>query len=152
LIDCRIQEFKQNAQPSLATLALAATVSPRHNGDVRILTTVVHKLATKSKLLTTLHDLNNQATRMKENVQPIPESFKTKYAETIVSLEDIEKALKPELLKLRRSQEVRDIVPNFMLITLKDPNKIVKGIPISISAKKICHEECKANQLLNTNL
>ena len=45
----------------LETLALAAVVSPKHNGDVRSLVTVMDLLKRKEHLLYSLHAMNEQA-------------------------------------------------------------------------------------------
>jgi len=49
---------------TLATLAFAAAISPRHNGDVRLLASVITNLQAKERALQQIKFMNDQAERM----------------------------------------------------------------------------------------
>lgn len=88
----------------LETLALAAVVSPKHNGDVRSLVTVMDLLKRKEHLLYSLHAMNEQAESFLRAGDEYSPQFKQDYARLVISLEETSEELKPVLLQLRSSQ------------------------------------------------
>jgi len=88
----------------LETLALAAVVSPKHNGDVRTLVTAMDLLKRKEQLLYSLHAMNEQAESTLRAGEEYSPEFKQDYARVVISLQATSEELKPVLLQLRSSQ------------------------------------------------
>eukprot|EP00012_Vannella_robusta_P003224 CAMPEP_0206189472 /NCGR_PEP_ID=MMETSP0166-20121206/4189_1 /ASSEMBLY_ACC=CAM_ASM_000260 /TAXON_ID=95228 /ORGANISM="Vannella robusta, Strain DIVA3 518/3/11/1/6" /LENGTH=242 /DNA_ID=CAMNT_0053605395 /DNA_START=205 /DNA_END=931 /DNA_ORIENTATION=- len=89
----------------LTTLAIAAEVSPRHNGDVRTLRTVIRLLQDKSKTMRLIEHMHDEAEEMKKSSVSFSPEFQKRYATLLLQLSETKKALKPALIRLRKSQE-----------------------------------------------
>eukprot|EP00324_Dicrateria_rotunda_P008154 CAMPEP_0206182190 /NCGR_PEP_ID=MMETSP1474-20131121/69344_1 /ASSEMBLY_ACC=CAM_ASM_001110 /TAXON_ID=97495 /ORGANISM="Imantonia sp., Strain RCC918" /LENGTH=204 /DNA_ID=CAMNT_0053596773 /DNA_START=562 /DNA_END=1173 /DNA_ORIENTATION=+ len=80
----------------LTTLAIAAEVSPRHNGDVRTLKSVIKLLKRKEIVVSKITEFHDKAEIMVREDKSFPDSFQKEYAQLLVKLSEIKKELKPK--------------------------------------------------------
>lgn len=89
----------------LNTLAMAAEISPRHNGDVATLSFIIHLLQRKQKVIESLTEFHDKAEEALQESRPLSATFKEEYAKLLLALDQVKKELRPHLIRLRTSQE-----------------------------------------------